>query len=41
MNDKNYLIALIADMLQRASYREVRFICNILRAMLGEEETAE
>ena len=38
MNERAKTIGLIADMLQRADYRAVRFICTLLRAMLGEEE---
>lgn len=40
MSDKDETIGLIADMLQRADAREVRFIYVLLGAMLGEEEVS-
>lgn len=40
MNDRDELLSLVLDMLQRADYREVNFVYVLLRAMLGEEETA-
>ena len=39
MNERAKTIGLIVDMLQRAGYREVRFVYILLRAMLGEGET--
>lgn len=40
MNDRDELLSLVSDMLQRADYRKVRFVYVLLRVMLGEEETA-
>lgn len=40
MNERDKTIGMIADMLQRADAREARFVYVLLRAMLGEEETA-
>lgn len=40
MNERSKTIDLIADMLQRADARTVRFICVLLGAMLGEEAVA-
>ena len=40
MNDRDELLSLILDMLQRAGNRKIRFIYVLLRAMLGEGETA-
>lgn len=40
MNDREELLSLVLDMLQRANYREVRLVYVFLRAMLGEEEAA-
>lgn len=40
MNDRAKTIGLITDMLSRASDRETRFVYMLLRAMIGEEETA-
>lgn len=40
MNDRTETIGLIADMLQRAGAREVRFVYVLLRSMMGEGEKA-
>lgn len=37
MNDRDELVSLVLDMLQRASAREVRLVYFFLRALLGEE----
>lgn len=36
MNDRNELLPVVVDMLQRAGARDVRFVYFLLRAMLGE-----
>ena len=40
MNERAKTIGLIADMLQQADARKVRFIYVLLSAMLGEGATA-
>ena len=40
MNDRAKTIGLIADMLQRADAREVRFVYVLLSTMMEEGETA-
>lgn len=37
MNDRDELVSLVLDMLQRANYREVRLAYVFLRAMLDEK----
>ena len=36
MNDRDELVSLVLDMIQRADDREIRFIYVLLRTMLGE-----
>ena len=38
MNERDELLPLVLDMLQRADDREVRFVYVLLRAMLDEKE---
>lgn len=40
MNDRDELLSLVLDMLQRADYREVNFVYVLLRTMLDERGAA-
>lgn len=37
MNERDELLSLVLDMLQRADYREVSFVYVLLRTMLDEK----